>query len=312
MRDSFKLFDCIEGVQETPLEYTFTDDETLELNIIDIARYLQRRMLKVPSVTDSVLSWLDPYQSLAANFSNFNDKTKDNFTRIKDALEEEYNVLDNYNGQIDSTMTDTYNKSDTQSFTNRQDTRTLNNTDTHNYTNVQDQMTYNSTDTLSFTNRVDTHSIDSNDPKTTETTHEGTTRTENYVAGYNTPTPAIESATNVINGYNSDPVTDTTTESGTETDTKSGSESQAKSGTDTNVRTGAESDVHSGTITDAKSGSETMAQSGTITHVYSETKSGNLGVTTSQQMLSAELELRLNNQLKDLILNAFIDEYTYY
>ena len=55
-----------------------------------------------------------------------------------------------------------------------------------------------------------------------------------------------------------------------------------------------------------------MAQSGTITHVYSETKSGNLGITTSQMMLTSELQLRLNNQLKDLILNAFIDEYTYY
>lgn len=119
MRDSFKLFDCIEGVQETPLEYEFSDDETLEINLIDIARFLQRQMLKVPSVTDSVLSWLDPYQSLAANFSNFNDKTKDNFTRIKVALAEEYAILDNYNGTTTSLTTDTFNKNDTLSFTNR-------------------------------------------------------------------------------------------------------------------------------------------------------------------------------------------------
>lgn len=313
MRDSFKLFDCIEGVQDLPLKYTFSDNDTLDITLVDIARFLSRKMLKVPSVVGTTLTWLDPYLSLATNWDNFNDKTKDNFTRIKDALAAEYEILDNYNGTTTSLTTDTFNKNDTLSFTNREDTRTLNHTDELSFTNRQDTHQYNNVkDELTFDNRKDTHSIDPLDKKQTEVTHSGEVRTENYVAGYNTPAPAIESATNVINGYNASPLKDTTIESGTESDTKSGKESNTKSGSEVDSKSGKETDTHSGTIKDAKTGNETTAQTGTISHAYTETKHGNLGVTSSQQMLTSELQLRLQYQLKDLILNAFIDEYTFY
>lgn len=311
MRDSFKLFDCIEGVRDLPLEYTFDDNETVDINLIDISRFLNRKMLKVPSVVNTKLTWLDPYMSLATNFDNFNEKTKANYTRLKDALLEEYNVLDNYNGIIESQMTDTFNKSDTLTFNNRVDTRTLNNSDTLTFNNRADTTSYNSSDTLSFNNRVDTHAIDSNNPMSTEVTHSGNVRTENNVRGYNTPQEELESSTNVINGYNNSPLKDTTIESGQETDSKAGSEVNAKSGQDTNTKTGSEVESHSGTIADSKTGNEVNAESGTITHAYEETKHGNLGVTTSQQMLESEIELRLKYQIKDIILNAFIDEYTY-
>lgn len=40
-------------------------------------------------------------------------------------------------------------------------------------------------------------------------------------------------------------------------------------------------------------------------------KKGNLGVTTSQQMLNAELEIRLKDYVKKFVL-AFVDEISYY
>lgn len=40
-------------------------------------------------------------------------------------------------------------------------------------------------------------------------------------------------------------------------------------------------------------------------------KKGNLGVTTSQQMLNAELEIRLKDYIKKFVL-AFVDEISYY
>lgn len=56
--------------------------------------------------------------------------------------------------------------------------------------------------------------------------------------------------------------------------------------------------------TDAETGTQTLANSGqdTETRNYRLTRSGNIGVTTSQQMLEAEMQLRQRYEIIDIIL----------
>lgn len=77
----------------------------------------------------------------------------------------------------------------------------------------------------------------------------------------------------------------------------------------TAAHTGSDSTTHTGTDTLVRTGSDTVADTGTDT-VETE-KSGNLGVTTSQQMLTAEFDLRLRPFIRDII-HKFISEYTIY
>ena len=70
---------------------------------------------------------------------------------------------------------------------------------------------------------------------------------------------------------------------------------KTETGTDTNTdkETGTETLTNSGTDTDKEKGSETLAHSGTDTDTrnYTLTRTGNIGVTTSQQMIKSEIDL---------------------
>lgn len=61
---------------------------------------------------------------------------------------------------------------------------------------------------------------------------------------------------------------------------------------------------------EAENGTDTVTQT-TADIDRTLTRSGNIGVTTSQQMLKAELELRLKTDLKQRMIDGFIMEYTY-
>lgn len=325
MENEFNIFEAVEDIQTTPLVYTFTDNTTLNFNAVDFYNYLLRKCTKVPTYVDGALTWLDAYDSLVALWQSFILRTRANYTKLKDALELEYDVLDNYNGTTISTMTDTYDKDDTLSFNNRSDTTTLNNTDTLSFNNRTDTETLNNSDTLSFNNRLDTqtNNLLSTDTlnDTTTTTNSGQVQVEQYSVGFNGETPKLASKELTTRGVDdiasevsevARTGTDSTADTGTVTNAKAGSEVNSHSGTITNDKSGSEVNAHSGTITDAKTGEEVNSQSGTITHSYEETKSGNLGVTTSQQMLSSEIQLRVEYNLKDIILKEFIKEYCYY
>ena len=82
-----------------------------------------------------------------------------------------------------------------------------------------------------------------------------------------------------------------------------------RSGTEATAHTGTITDAHTGTITDANSGTDTMT-SGTRkdTHARTLTRSGNIGVTTSQQMIESEREVANFSFLKILtedLVNCF-------
>ena len=108
--------------------------------------------------------------------------------------------------------------------------------------------------------------------KSTDTTHGKSNTLETDIYGYNSST---ESPSDVV----------TSTDSGTDTVTDSGTDTVTDSGTDT--------------VTD--SGKDTVEI----------TKRGNLGLTTSQQMLSSEWNLRKQNFVVD-VLRDFVNFYTIY
>lgn len=138
-----------------------------------------------------------------------------------------------------------------------------------------------------------------------------TTRTDNLShtkTGNDTNTPNLtETETpNITNsrdrgvyGFNSQPNNavpdseDTETETGTNTTTTTGT-----SRTDYNT-------------TESDTGTQTAADSGTDTETrnYQLSREGNIGVTTSQQMLESEIELRIKWNMCEIIAIAFMREF---
>lgn len=135
----------------------------------------------------------------------------------------------------------------------------------------------------------------------------------------NTKTGAIETTGNNTNntttsGENTNNTSTTTTGSNTEKVTTFETE---------NLKTAGGADTTSdSTTTDTSTTSNTLTGTATANTTqkfnnlsdsrhYAETtqRAGNLGVTTSQQMITSELELRIKNNLVDILLNKFIQLY---
>lgn len=143
-----------------------------------------------------------------------------------------------------------------------------NGTETNQYLNRSDKDE--GTETTSFNGRIDRNNAVSEEDKTSTETTSFTGRTD---------TDAGTSA-------NAKTGTETTSFNG-RTDTDGGTSATARTGTDTLTHNTSETDT--GTQTDAQSGSDTATRN------YTLTRSGNIGVTTAQQMIESERELWLWN-----------------
>lgn len=293
---SFSILNILKNLES--VSYTFDDNSSIDFGINDFINFTRWKSKNIPTWNNNKLEFLSDIDSFNALFNQFNIETKDNFTRIKNALGLTYEVLDNYNGVTESTTTDTFANIDALSFVGRSDTRTLNHNDALTFTNRQDTRTLNT--------QTDEES-DATDPRTTTTQINEHKSTSHYTSGYNSDTAVFE--------YEDVTRSDATDEHGNPLNDniviESGKMTTKDSGTITDGKSGTETTTHSGTITDGKSGTEQTSHTGTITHAYEETKHGNLGVTTSQQMLESEIELRLKYKLRPMIVHAFLDEYFY-
>lgn len=292
----FSILEVLKNLES--ISYTFDDNTSIDFGINDFINFTRWKTKNVPTWNDNKLVFLSDIDSFNTLFNQFNLETKENFTRIKNALGLTYEVLDNYNGVTESTTTDTFANIDALSFVGRTDTTTLNHSDALTFTNRQDTRTLNT--------QTDEES-DASNPRTTTTQVNEHKSTTHYVSGYNSDTAVFESedvTKSDATDEHGEPLNDNVViESGKMTTKDSGTITDGKSGTETTT--------HSGTITDGKTGTEQTSHTGTITHSFEETKHGNLGVTTSQQMLESELELRLKYKLRPIIVKAFIDEYFY-
>lgn len=225
-------------------------------------------------------------------------------TRIHD------NVDQRLNDNTDKTIhadTDTRTHADT-------DTQTNNNTDqrTHDYVDSTD---------------IDSNIHDDIDEDDTRETQVSAFDSSNYQpsqketlkhGGDNTRT---ENTSNIASHAGT--ITDEHT--GTITNAHTGTITDAHTGNITDEHTGTITDAHAGTITDEHTGTITDAHTGTITDGFDETHSdngsentdfvhdgrihGNIGVTTSQQMLQSELDIaewNIYEHITDLFLTEFV------
>ena len=181
-------------------------------------------------------------QDLVIKFMVYKRQYMTEARNIYNALNAEYNILDNYNGKETHTITET-------------NTKTGEIATTGNNTN-------NTSTTGNNTNNTSTNTTGSNTEKVT--TFE--TDTLKTAGGADTTTDST--------------TTDTTTTSNTLTGTATANSTQ----TFNNVK-------------DARDFTETTE------------RAGNLGVTTSQQMINSEIELRVKNNLVDILLNKFVELY---
>lgn len=253
-----------------------------------------------------------------------------NWAKQWETLSLEYNPIENY--RMVETMTDDETVTEYGKSTTRTDNLTHRKTGTE--TDTPD-ITESRTDDLTHEKTgTETVTIDETDTRTDNLTHGKTgteTRTDNLT---DTTTPNLTTnAANKIYGFNSATAVpsdeQTGTQTGTNTETHTGTEqkqynlSETDSGTETTVKdgenetsyniteqdSGTQSTHRTGTderefnTTDTDTGTQTILDGGSDTHTrnYELTRSGNIGVTTSQQMIESERGLWVWNFFFDVV-----------
>lgn len=228
-------------------------------------------------------------------------------------LELDYNPIWN----VDGTETETHSGTDTHTA-GTTDTRTDNLTDemTHGHTltrthadtdtrtdNLTDETTHGHTLTRTHAD-TDTQTLNNSDTLT----HGKTDTNTHDISGDNGGLVTSGRDTNVASGN------DVTAHSGTVTDAHTGTITDANSGKDTRTNTGTQATAHTGTITDADSGKDTRTNTGTQTtahsgnntdeygHVIETVRQGNIGVTSTQNLITQELELRARHNYFDIVV----------
>ena len=146
----------------------------------------------------------------------------------------------------------------------------------------------------------------------TQTTAD-TTSTENKVAAYDTDTYSPrDKQENSGNNTRTDDLTQTATHSGGIDTNTTTTATVTNNTTDTTKNTGTQETANTGTT--ATETTDTTATSNTETGnentAHTLTRSGNIGVTTSQQMLTSEILLRVKNQLAYYAVELFVSQFT--
>lgn len=230
-----------------------------------------------------------------------------------EALSIEYAPLENYdrseywedvtdkdtsaNGRVDSGNTRTHADTDTTT-NNNTDTRTNNNTDTR---------TNNNTDKRTFDNKDET-TIDST---VSDTIDEDDVR-ENQVSAFDSSAyqpSSKETLSHDGDNKREEDTTNTTEHTGDITDLHTGTIADAHTGTITDAHTGTITDAHTGTITDEYGEGHSDIGTEDVSFTHEGRIHGNIGVTTSQQMLQQELDIaewNIYEHITDLFLTEFV------
>jgi len=313
----------------------YQSDLNIRYNIsgedLDLDYYANRSQHKIISpLVEAILGDDETLSSAKLNklASVIYSKYHENWDRLFYAFSLEYNPLQNYNGDEDETINNEVSGTETNSLSKsetvlntgtQQNTGSVQNTGTQ--TNAQTG-TDTTTETLNNTETI-THGKSISDTithgKTNNSIEYGKKSTENKVYGFNSKSAVNSSESDETVGDNSSAhgYHNNTTEGGTTKDvnTESGTTSTAHGGTITtgvkhgltDTRTDNLSESHTDTRTDnlsqALTGTETnngtkSEEGETIRHNHRE---GNLGITTSQQMLTSEIDMRLAYNLFDVV-----------
>ena len=242
---------------------------------------------------------------------------------INDATVKDYGKTSTRTDNLTSERTDNLSRQRTDNLTHER-TDNLEKERTDNLsTQRTDNLTHERTDNLEK-ERTDNLSAQRTDNLThgktgTETeTPNTTTQDDNSVFGFNSDNAVPSDSRSIRNTgtnqktYNTQETdtgtqtqlntgTQTETNKGTQTETDTGTQTQLNTGTQTETNTGTQTETDTGTQTETDTGTQTNRETGTQSFVdggrdtetrnYRLTRSGNIGVTTSQQMIEAEREL---------------------
>lgn len=203
----------------------------------------------------------------------------------------EYNPIQNY----DMTETEEYEGEnsnvniDTGTNTHVIDTDTTDRlTQTGTNTHVIDTDT---TERLSQTG-TNTHIIDTDTSQTGTVGNVGTGTTDDSIFGFNSAS-AVPSDSESVSSSNTRTDNLAGTEDTTDTETRNLSDSKTGTNDTTDTETRNLSDSSTGTVdtTDTETIDTRTTDNGTTSYSRSLSRSGNIGVTTSQQMITSEIEL---------------------
>nr|DAL50887.1 MAG TPA_asm: hypothetical protein [Caudoviricetes sp.] len=224
---------------------------------------------------------ISPASDFLSTLQRYWDIRKSEYEKIKTAITEEYNPINNYSMEEKHTGTDT---------TASKNSGTDITTDTHT-----------GTDTLAKTGDVE------NAKGTTQTNTAGiTSKTTNAAAEI--------TSVNQVSAYDSNDFVNhdkntTATPETTQTVANSGADTIAYGGKDTTTNNLTDTTTYNNTLTsNIKYGHNV---DNTTTYDTLLTRVGNIGVTTSQQMIESEYILRLKHSLIELFLTEFIRNYCF-
>ena len=194
----------------------------------------------------------------------------DNWSRLYSALQEEYKALQNYNGDETRTVTTTDTGTDTFSHTGSESS-TLNDSSSNTRTGSE-SLESSGSDSLSKTGTVGS---------------QGSNLSDNNVFGFNSSSSVPSDNSNSSNNS---------------TDTYNLSDKTSYGKKDTKVYNNV-SDSGSRESTNTVSNESSDTETKDLRTNTSETfhREGNLGVTTSQQMLESEFELRMKYRFFDVV-----------
>lgn len=224
---------------------------------------------------------ISPIDALSAHWASFTAKYYTQIARIAIALLADYDPTHNYNRYEQTSQQTLYG--------DRQSTRTIDTANTRGYDDL--------TDTRATTDR---RTANTTDVTTTRINQSAITQRTTYDDNSSTGAWRNDARTYTATGNVAMP--DGTISDGNNTTTH-GIVDDQHTVSDTHTTTGGYTDASSGTITD----STNVLSPDTATtdnHMY-----GNIGVTTTTDMLTAEIDYRLSRNLTDTIMRLFADNY---
>ena len=220
----------------------------------------------------------------------------------------EYNPIENYNMvEEEEGEADKGQQIDT-TLHGHQLQRTMANSDTTTHANT-DTRTHSNSDTLTLNTLEGKQSAASISGSSSSTEGARSDSNTKSIYGYNSTDAVPSESESISKGAQENSAESSSESSGSETIQRTGTETTAHAGTIADAHTGTITDAHTGTITDANSGTDTMTSgSRKDSHSRTLTRSGNIGVTTSQQMIMSERDVANFSFLKILtedLVNCF-------
>lgn len=277
-----------------PVTYTDGEGALLSFNVFTNTQFRQvvKQMfgMRVYNDWEDDTTEAEAITDFLSSFSAWKGMRGDTYGRRMYALSITFEPLENYRSHEEKSGSFTHGESVTLSFENRKDTRKDDSYTEHSYTNYKETVKDDSFVTRSYTDYEETY------------TNGEKTRTENISADDEALTFSPERQAIDAESEDGKAI------AGSYTDQKG----QTETGNEKTI-SGSYKDQNGYTAGDVleKSGSETTEHSGTDEDGYSIDKYGNIGVTTSQQMLASDLDL-LKYDIAMQAIKEFVSQYTYF